>query len=764
MGKEFEYGVVRDLDLGAQTYSVSIADEVLQGVRCALGPFASMFGIKSTFRVPVGTHVCVWMGPRPHIVACLPADLPDSASHAGRSITGSGIKDLANQLGRSGEIPGHNAAQDLFDGEFEMGFNQAGFIRFMTMMTAVGGCERAQIQFHLLRDLVRMISGNFEHFSAYGDDVIMDDGKVSIEFNGTHHPHERMGLLKEGDPLEQEADSFDGEEFDPLRTGRWRYTRMLGHIGGMMNEWFTDPAETVGKMAEDAIRSGLSREWRGPEGEILFQTTSEFAVERVTRIPVPIRLKHHDDPEGVLRREFKELDNTYLKTWPQKGGQTGHHSLFMLRDYSRWLSQYHSLARIHQLAAKAGEFSVPSEADTPAPKVGKHDADVNKANEGNIYWKEVYATIRIGRDGSILFRDGFHNTYHSGPHGIMIDSSRHLRFSAAGDISAIAGGSMFLRARRHMELVSSLGSLLVKARTSLRGLVEKGSLFLSSEADPANPYTPAEGDPAAELDENGYGVVLAAPMSGVHVDAGKGVRIDQRSADHNLTVENKGKTRLNLVKELDAILRGGGLVDTVGSYLGLSGRGVICRSAEGFLVPNGASIGPNRVQVSSLFARSVISLNGFVGPSDRVAKSDDISSPDTSLPEGAENPPRVPDTKPSTIKWGGLDAAEYNHPGSGPEGSPGGATSMFESLTQQHLRLESPGGYSPWVFESLESGLRVDTSRTFTFPGKSPKWLIHQAPSEPDLSEASATLPSAMGPLANGVLTEAAIQFKHLDR
>lgn len=760
-------GTVVSANLTEQTYVVTSAKGgELEDCICALGPFAGMLGIKSTFRPSIGSRVLVWKGQSNFIISCFPGDLPDAASHAGRSITNCGTRDLSLEADQpsTDSIPMHNAPQDLFDGEYEMGFLQGGFIRFLMMMTSLGGNERAQIQFHVLRDLVRLISGNFEHFSAFGDEVIMDDGQVSIEVNGTPVPYERLGLENEGDPLDMPADDFDGEAFNPLRTGRWRYTKMLGFLGGQLNEWFTHPMEAAGEMVNTAFRSGLHRNHVGPEGEVLIQSVTEIALERVVRIPVPIRLKHHEDPEGVLREQFKDLDTSFLKTWPQKKGQAGHHSLFLLRDYARWLAQYHSLARIHQLAAKAGEFHVPSEFDTPEPEIGKHDEDVRKANADNTYWKDTYATIRIGREGSILLLDGYHNSYHSGPHGINIDTPRHLRLTVGGDMSAIVGGNFLMRARRNIEMVAEKGGFMAIARGFWKAVSTKGAMLLCSESDPGNKAGPDGDIPAPEYDDNNYGLVITSPKAGVHIEAGKGMKLSQTDADSSFEIDNVGQSRIELVKELDLILRKGAIVDVGPEALQFNGGRTVFRNYTEVVFENSARFYPAGADINILKTTAVTAQNGFTGPSDKVIKRAQPGlgndAPDTSMPVEVGTPVRVAGVDIDELTWGAMGTEEYA-PQDSEEDLPEDAKKMFEPLGQQNIRLEAPTGYATWTFDTTFEGDRASPNTKF-FP-KGQQWM-RGTPAEGALKDPSNTAPSTMGSLGSVTLQSSTLEFNYLER
>lgn len=752
-------GHVEALNLQDQTYTVNVEGDPISQCQSAIGMFSALLGIKSTYRIPQGTRVLLCYGKRPYIVGCIPNDPPDEPSHLGRSATGSGIRNLMQQLdpSRYNELPPHDASQDLFDGEYEMGMNQAGFIRFMTFMASIGVEGRSQIQFHLLRDLVRLVSGYFEHFSAFGDEVIMDDGRVSIEINGTPYHHERMGLLSEGQPLACPADDFDGEAFDPKITGRWRYTRYLGFLGDLLNEWFTDPPAVAGSMAEEALRSGKARFHVGGQGEVLLQSVTEVAIERVVRIPVPIRMKHPDDPEGVLREEFANLDKQYLKNWPKDGPQNAHHTVFFLRDYARWLAQYHSLARIHQLAAKGEEFSVPSEEETPEPATNCAEPDRPVGA-----WREAYATIRILRDGSIVNLDGYHNCWSSGPQGICVDTPSHYRAWVGGDMSLVVGGSFFLRARRHIEMVADFGGLLMKARTALKALVERGAMLLVSEHDPDNAYSPAEGDPDPEIDPQGYGIIVSSPNAGVFHEAGGKLKLLQKGESESMNFEVRGKSRIDLRGEATLSVRKNLLVK-LADTLFLRGGRILGNRLREILFENLLKISGGSVEANSLFGRTVRSVNGFSGgQSENVARAD-YEDPDLSLEDSP--PEENPAAADAEMRFRFLAFADYLNPtvpgNIGRESLPGDTGALFEGLGQQRLRLDSPEGYAVWEFQALLPGARV-SSGSQPFPGIK-RWKTASL-SGGALHTPSPTAPSAMGGYGSGSLSTNTIAFRYLTR
>jgi hypothetical protein len=109
-------------------------------------------------------------------------------------------------------------------------------------------------------------------------------------------------------------------------------------------------------------------------------------------------------------------------------------------------------------------------------------------------------------------------------HGsIWLSATRHLWLEAAGDIRLIAGQNIFMKARRSIELVATVGGLILKARTWWKALCERGTMRLKSDADASVAYTPEQGDPAAEV--LSAAVLLEADNGKISVEALKRVKL-----------------------------------------------------------------------------------------------------------------------------------------------------------------------------------------------------------------------------------------------
>lgn len=790
----FYEGVIHSCNYSDMTYVVVVDNsESVEGVRDGTGLFNGLIGIKTTNRLSPGTLVLMAAGSDPWIIATAPADTPDLQAYLSRSLTGKGLPNAIKTThpNQSTMVPEHNMAEDLYEGEFEMANLLGGFLRFMGFLTTLGVDERNQIEFHLVRDMTRLLSHNFEHFSCDGDRTIYDDGRLNGEDNTTTYDHERMGALDPFSAKSEVTDSIIPDDLDLLRTGRWRFTQLKGFIGDFINSFITDPTEVLGRMAEEAVRSGKSRVHMGQDGTILMQSVSEIAFERVCRIQVPIRLKHPEDPEGVIRKEMDELDNSFLKIWNQDNGKSEHHTLFKIREYVRYLSQYQSLARIHQLAAKKQEWKVPSEEATPAPKVTGAETDRESVNQGTTYWKDAYATIRIMRDGSILNFDAYGNATASGPYGIQHSSARHYHVWAAGDIVMKAGASMFLSARRHIEVIASRGGLVLKGRTFLRALCERGTLWLKSDFNPEDEYSPEEdGDPEAEV-VGEQGIRIQSTKAGVSILSWLKMQflLEGPSDDDdkgNIEISVPGSLKFAVKKDLGFDVGRNLLMSVSKDIQWVCGDWLM--RAKSLLLPGIAYFKPGEVILTRTKTNGLECSGRIAGP-ENPGKVVDPSSrvpfrPHTNHIQIYEGDPiEIPTDNPESVSynfketdaayWKLLPDEEYQWTttAAGARDAAAGGTKedadkLFEPLAQQHLRLEDPApdGYLEWNGACDELLTGDQTAKSKPWPGSNRQWLSHTSPSGPTLSKPSPREAVSYSPDKQSTLTSTTITYKFLKR
>jgi hypothetical protein len=503
-------GTIIKASHGDNLYEVSLDSVSGLTVQCrwTAGMFAPLVGIRTMYYPPVQSRVLILASAAsPHfIVSSIPSEQFNGAIAGAKNMTGLDMSKLDPFIprldGRGLEI---DKPIDLLEGEFDISNNLGVALQLLTTCAALKGSERAKIEAFVLNDMVRIVSDTFKHFSCFGDMQIYNDGRLNARWDGTSYDFEAWGLLTPEEAKAQ-VDNFKVKyEKDFNATGRWRFSHYLGFLGDFIHMFITDPAATLSSIADNAIRPGKSRFHANMDGSILIQSVADIALERVIRVVTPVENKRPDDPGGNTVADFKNLDKSFLKLWNFGiDARNAHYTSYQLRQYARWLSCYHSFARFHQLDK---DWSFPLETDEAAAHSWTNkESDVEAANPESLIRQDVYATIRIMRDGAILIMDSFSSAISMVRGNIQISSARHIELDAAGDIRINAGQNIYIKARRNIEIAAIVGGLTLKARAWWKALCEWGSVWIKSDAeDPTKPdYTPKapvnpDQDPAPEV-------------------------------------------------------------------------------------------------------------------------------------------------------------------------------------------------------------------------------------------------------------------------
>lgn len=521
----FEEGIVAQSFPDREIYSVVTDKSGLEFTGCRSlvgGVFLPFLGFNTHARLAVGTRVMLMKVTPAYILCCLPTGVPDmSAGYVDRATTGEAdISDLGSE-----EVPGlgvfHGAPTDMLEGEFNItNVFQVG-IRFLTHLVKMQAGDRAKVECFVLDDLVRIVSENFHHMSAFGDfRVTNDHGRLNCRTDGTSYEHEAHGILEPKDPRVKSATDDKLPDTPIAETGRWRFTQFVGQLGDFIHMFITDPGAALGELAQE--RAGKFHAHVHNDGSLVVQSLADICLERVTRITVPVEQKRYDDSTGD---QVIEPSSDFLDTWkldPQRPWTLAYH----LREYARWLNSYHAYARFLR---QSQDWSVPSEAASPAPEYSAREKDREAAIPAAHRSPRVtYSCIRIMRDGSQVLADGYGSVITQAGGTTTIAAPIDVRIEAGRNIILTAGKSIFCKARHHVEIVAVMGALILKARTRFSALCERGTVLLKTfmTAGAATDATPAQ----HRFGDNKVGIVLSAPDADVILSAGR-----------QMTVEGVGK-------------------------------------------------------------------------------------------------------------------------------------------------------------------------------------------------------------------------------
>ncbi len=774
-------GTIIKASHGDNLYEVSLDSVPGFTAQCrwTAGIFAPLVGIRTMYYPPVQSRVLILASAAaPHfIVASVPSEQFNGAIAGAKTMTGANLRKLDSYVprarGRGLEI---DKPVDLLEGEFDLSNNFGVALQLLTTCIAMKGSERAKVEAFLLNDMVRIVSDAFKHFSCFGDMQIYNDGRLNARWDGTSYDFESWGLLSPEEAKAQ-VDNFKVKYEKTLNdTGRWRFSHYLGFLGDFIHMFITDPAATLTSIADNAIRPGKSKFHANMDGSILIQSVAEIALERVVRIVTPTEIKRPDDPGGNTVEDFKTLDSNFLKLWNYgTDARNAHYTSYQLRQYARWLSCFHSYARFHQLDK---DWSFPLETDEAATHSWTNkESDVEAANTNAVTYQDVYATIRIMRDGAILIMDSFNSAISMVRGNIQLSSARHIELDAAGDIRINAGQNLYLKARRNIEIVSIVGGLTLKARAWWKALCEWGSIWIKSDAeDPSKPgYTPvapenADQDPEPEVRQ--AAVCLEASRGQLLVQSERCSTIsvignpDERDALNDVSasvVIQSAKQDVRSIASRNVIMKakGGGSVDSRIVLDAEQAQAVIIKCpkllAKAFIVDFNrkftlkySTLNIDEVRVNRGHFKTVVSGPRNLGKDfgdtpplrphgNHLSEYNESSSPvevgdeDTSQLDSYKSNDVVDLPLPDDPDWAfAVDNKTYDDSGYGMDPK---LDEVFQPMAQQRLFedgeefLINRADYDSWVFATankLQEAPRTDSS-SLPYPGKAAKEKVFEA-------------------------------------
>lgn len=479
---------------------------------------APLLGYRIKTIPSIGTQVVLLIGNPSFIIDVI--DTPNHDELFGNAITKDGTF-FREKYYQDTLFPGYEGSSSLLEGEFEIenAFNVG--MAFLSNLITVRAGERAKIEAHLLHDMVRVIAEQYHNITPLGEVKIYDDGRPNMEVNFGSYVHELLNLASPNQDKVNNSEyhvNFDAlDQNDPVKSFGHRFKTYIGFVGNFLNMFVSDPVTNI-----NAIASGKAQFHIGNSGDILIRTVSEVAIERVVRVAVPVRNKTKTDPTGFLSKEFDELENSdILKKWNygQGTGNTIHQCAYSLRSYARYLSNFASLMRFHQMAGPDNDktFTVPKESDIPVPDMNNKEADLQDVN-GAVSYIEGYSTIRIFRDGAVLTLDSTGGAVYHGRGIVEISAVKDVRIDSARDISLIAGRHMFFKAKQNIEFSSTEGGLVMKSRKLLNMLCELGKIWIKSDS--------TKGDENAD-----YGVVIDSPNNKIFINSKDNTTIRQEEGD-----------------------------------------------------------------------------------------------------------------------------------------------------------------------------------------------------------------------------------------
>jgi hypothetical protein len=729
-------GTVTGWDPDNQTYAVNVRGIDVRAAHAA-GICSRLLGIQTRFRIPLGTAVeVVTTGDRYLIIN----------THSNNDWFPDNEKDVVDGLetgtgARSGDFPAQSDvwARDLLSGELDMTNALHAGIQLLTTFARLQGGDLAMVETHVLDDLVRIVSGTFQHFSAFGDQTVFErDGKLNSTEHGTSYEEEAWGV----DPDSGSTEKFTSESNKPTpesvaRTGRWRYSRFLGYLGDFVHIMVSDPVSGLGSFSSDSIRAGKARVQIQSDGTLLAQSVADIVLERVCRVQIPVQVTSDGQYPPELEQQLEQAETRFSRLWDGLREAATLQDLasmsYQLREYGRWLGSYQSLSRF----ATDGRWTVPAEAQVPTPSWKNGEPDRELANDGVLTHVDVYACIRIMRDGSIVVHSGDGSSLVMAGGSMQLHAARTLELAAGGDVVVRAGRDLLLDARRNARVMSVVGSLTLKSRTFWHALCEFGTMRMDPISDSSEPPPPKDGDPEPIVEEQAFSV-----------NARGGVRIQ---GDGRVIIQSDGNDQLGESPEDGGVdiytPQGGVRVQARGRVTvrardlltWLSGDWILrCRNMlmdvkSLFRIRNRLSLENSTLQVRQVQAQILDAQAVLKGPeSPQSAKNVGLWGMTTKTGQSLEDVQdyhRDPDVDPV---WALNDTQASPNP---PQSAPGDRFPEFaepldghrETITDQFIRKQAWSGLWPaeWVPDTWtpsDARYRVGGQSTDPYPGA---WARH---------------------------------------
>jgi hypothetical protein len=492
---------------------------MMQGIMLS-SQLASFLGFREVIVPQPGSRVlCAQTGANScYILGVIPqnnmtADEIVSRSHFG---AGDAHMEAANQQGhveKNSILPINRRPSDIVDGEYAIADDFGTMLALFQQMASLKGSDVAQIQCHLMDDLVRIIGHNFNLYSSLGEFNIWHDGKsIMSEFGATHQPGESYGRplvdSDTGGPMFTYTGSHDvedGSDFykiaeDERVRAIERLKVFLGRLGDFLHVYLVrpDPNETRGYHKRPGKPdTGLFDFHVGMDGSVSMRSVKQVFIEKTNWIRVPHRCKDPADRTGDIeyqktyeekkkfnwKDEYKYIENPFMY-------------FLQLRDYVAFALEkknYENFKKLEQ------DFYVEDSIGN------EHNLkEINKVDKWTKLEQEKYelrvAGIYMMPNGGIVIKDAWNSSIVMEGGQIFIQAAKDLQLQPLRNLVAKVGGFASIAAQYDVDISSSEKGFRLKTEKAQYFYSDKSGIVFDANPEKKVPYTPKpkDGDEAVE--------------------------------------------------------------------------------------------------------------------------------------------------------------------------------------------------------------------------------------------------------------------------
>jgi hypothetical protein len=465
------------------------------------------------------------------VIGSIPQASLEVEAMPSRSTLGQGcaLDDKANRIGHEAHLRSMcdlRRPTDLVDGEYSVGNELGVLLGLYQQLAVLKASELAQVQCFLLDDLVRIISHNFQHYTALGEYNIYHDGKrLMAEFGATHKVAESYGspavesdkgslktFDKTGKHKPDDSDDFYELVQDERMKAVERFKMFLGSVGDFLQLFLVrpnpeSPRVLNGDVKEETTETGLWNLHVGTDGGMHMRSVKEVFIEKTNWIRVPVRQYAPDDPEGD---DAQKLDYTpkkpfeFNRDFNYKGNPFAY--ALQIRDYLAYINEKENY---QNFSTHEKDFFVSKDVDKEehVGKFGKVDQETTSTV--NQYQLKT-AGIYLMPNGGITIRDTWNSSIVMEGGNIYIQPAKDLVMQPLRNTVVKAGGFINMACKYHLDLSSSDEGLRIKTDKSQYFYSDNGGVVVEANGSQDTPGSPS---PIEEAIDYVGGIVLKSKLS-----------------------------------------------------------------------------------------------------------------------------------------------------------------------------------------------------------------------------------------------------------
>lgn len=364
-------------------------------------------------------------------------------------------------------------ALDVFPGE-QVWVNELGVgMALLHLAVQMRASARAKLEMFALDDLVRLVTGQWQHFSAQGEEHIYNDyGYVTRERVGSMHQCEALGSAKfdtpiatEGSPDTEKAKECNWKAKQPEMVPHRRFHEFIGHMGGLYQFFVISPDDSKEQSTYgDQKDRGLAHLMVDDGGRIYVRSVSDIRFERCDMIAVPRKNKEPWDPAGEKLEDGYEPEKKEPFEWDKDDLPTSRP--LRERDYFAWARKLTYL-RFWELSDLNGkkDWILKEEADAEKP-VDKYDVIIEN-EEDYTSWEEHISSFTLRKDGGITMRNNAGAEISLCGIDIVITCPGDIQLRPGGSLVTLAKEDVVLKAQHSVDVSATQSDVRIKAQKNL---------------------------------------------------------------------------------------------------------------------------------------------------------------------------------------------------------------------------------------------------------------------------------------------------------